>query len=225
MRSGIVGNNTHRPLDVDEFRGFAISDDLAPLVFVNGRDAKAAQIFTLAHEMAHLWIGEGGVSNPDYKLRSDEQGSDVERVSNRVATETLVPSADFIARWQNGPTSVKTNMRSLSRHYKVSGIVALRHAFDLGLVESEDYWTLYEDYRTDEEMTLNAPPAKGEVRGGGNFYATVLSRNGHTFASAVISSAEEGNILLGEAANLLNVNVGTLTAISEWLSGDRLSIA
>lgn len=220
MRSGIVGNNTRRPLDVDEFRGFAISDDLAPLVFVNGRDAKAAQIFTLAHEMAHLWIGEGGVSNPDYKLRSDEQGGDVERVSNRVAAETLVPSADFRARWRNGSTSIETNMRRLSRHYRVSDIVALRQALDLGLVSPKDYWTLY------EEMALNAPPAKGDSgSGGGNFYATVLSRNGRVFASAVISSAAEGDLLLGEAANLLNVKVGALSAISDRLSGDRLSIA
>lgn len=219
MRSGIVGNNTRRPLDVDEFRGFAISDDLAPLVFINGRDAKAAQIFTLAHEMAHLWIGEGGVSNPDYKLRSDEQGSDIERVSNRVAAETLIPSDDFRERWRNGSTSIETNMRRLSRHYKVSGIVALRQAFDLGLVEPEDYWTLYED------MALSAPPVKSGGKGGGDFYATVLSRNGSAFASAVISGAAEGDLLLDEAARLLGVNVGRLPGISERLFGDRSSIA
>ena len=226
MRSGIVGNNTHRPLDVNEFRGFAINDDIAPLVFVNGRDAKAAQIFTLAHEMAHLWIGEGGVSNHDYRRRPDEQGGDVERVSNRVATETLVPSADFLTRWRNGSTSIETNMSYLSRYYGISDIAALHYAFELGLVASEDYWTLYEDYWTDEEMAQNSPPAKGESKsGGGDFYATVLSRNGRAFASAVISSAAEGSLLLSEAANLLDVKVGALPAISERLFGGRSSIA
>ena len=218
MRSGIVGNNTRRPLDVDEFRGFAISDDLAPLVFVNGRDAKAAQIFTLAHEMAHLWIGEGGVSNPDYKLRADEQGNDVERVSNRVAAETLIPSADFLARWRND-APIEENMRRMSRRYKVSAIAALRHALDLGLVTPNDYWTQY------EKMALNGPPARGESKRGGDFYATVLSRNGRAFASAVISSVAEGDIPLGEAARLLDVNVGDLPDISERLFGNRSSIA
>ena len=219
MRSGVVGNNNNRPLDVDEFRGFAISDDLAPLVFVNGRDAKAAQIFTLAHELAHLWIGEGGVSNPDYALGSDEHDSAVERVSNRVAAETLVPSADFRARWRNGSESVETNMRRMSRHYKVSRIAALRQAHDLGLVATEDYWRLY------EEMALNAPTEKDGGQSGGDFRFTVLVRNGRAFSKAVISSAAEGDLLLIEAARLMDVKVGTLSAISERLFGDRLSIA
>ena len=219
MRSGIVGNNTRRPLDVDEFRGFAISDDLAPLVFVNGRDAKTSQIFTLAHEMAHLWIGEGGVSNPDYKLRSDEQGGDVERVSNRVAAETLVPSADFRERWRDDEP-IKANMRRLSRRYKVSDITALRHALNLELVAPKDYWTLY------KEMALNAPPAKNNKRGGGGGTAlNAISRNGRVFTRAVISSAAEGSLLLSEAARLLDVNVAGLPDISERLFGDRLSAA
>ena len=219
MRSGVVGNNNNRPLDVDEFRGFAISDDLAPLVFVNGRDAKAAQIFTLAHELAHLWIGEGGVSNPDYALGSDEHGNAIERVSNRVAAEMLIPSADFRARWRNGSASVESNMQHLSRHYKVSRIVALRQAHDLGLVATEDYWRLY------EEMALNAPTEKDGGQSGGAFRFTVLVRNGRAFSKAVISSAAEGDLLLIEAARLMNVKVGTLSAISERLFGDRLSIA
>ena len=79
MRSGIVRGNTRRKLSVNEFRGFVISDELAPLVFVNGRDSKAAQIFTLVHELVHVWINKTGIVNPDQKDVPDEQKNTISK--------------------------------------------------------------------------------------------------------------------------------------------------
>ncbi len=98
MRSGIVGIN-HRTLNVSEFRGFAISDDIAPLVFVNGQDARAAQIFTLVHELAHIWIGQTGISNVSLTQRDHVQHRQIESVCNAVAAEVLVPQRDFSDSW------------------------------------------------------------------------------------------------------------------------------
>ena len=93
MRSGIVGNNTHRPLDVAEFRGFAISHPLAPLVFINSADAPAARLFTLLHELAHLWVGSSGISNASPATPGNVRREEV--FCNAVAGEFLAPHDVF----------------------------------------------------------------------------------------------------------------------------------
>ena len=209
MRSGIVGSNTRRTLDVKEFRGFSISDHIAPLIFINGRDFKGAQLFTLAHEMAHVWVGEGGISNPDYGLQSEYQDSDTELFCNRVAAETLVPSDDFQSRWSSGALS--NNIKKLSRHYRVSSMVILRQAHDHNLVADLEYRETYSQLAAQANQSLPV----GETSG--NFYHTLTARNGTAFTKAVIASAAEGALMSGEAADMLGVKIKTLPKIADRL--------
>ena len=219
LRSGVVRNDTHRPLDVEEFRGFAITDEVAPLIFINGRDFRGAQIFTLVHELAHIWVGEAGVSNPDYSMRSIEQESDVERFCNRVAAETLVPAQDFQHRWDQAGDTAEVSLRFLARHYRVSSMVVLRQAYELDLISAEVYW---EGYRQSVAWAVSADTAAAS---GGNFYYTLTARNGTWFTSAVISSVADGSLLYREAADLLNVHPKTLPGIAGHLFGGTLSLA
>jgi len=97
MVSGVVGSNNRRKLNPEEFRGFALADPLAPLVFVNGADTKAAQMFTLAHELAHIWLGQSALSDvaPVY---SPSHATEI--WCNQVAAEFLVPLAVFREEYQ-----------------------------------------------------------------------------------------------------------------------------
>jgi Zn-dependent peptidase ImmA (M78 family)/DNA-binding XRE family transcriptional regulator len=210
MRSGIVGSNTHRALSIDEFRGFAIADRVAPLVFINGRDAKAAQIFTLAHEVAHLWIGTTGISNVEL-AHTQRQEARTERFCNAVAAEMLVPAESLSRHWNND-VSIEMNVSQLVRRYRVSSLVLLRRATEVLDVDHAEIDALYRR----EFARFRQRETPGE-EGGGDFYVTLRSRNGWLFTRAVINAAFEGHTLYRDAARLLGVKVPLLRAVADKL--------
>lgn len=195
MASSIVGSNTHRRLDVAEFRGFALADDLAPLVFINAADSKAAQMFTLAHELVHLWAGESGVSDVEAGRIPELR---VERWCNAVAAELLAPLDAVRAEVRPGG-AVADEIQRLARVFKVSALVALRRLFDIGHIDREQLWSLYRE----EQKRLRA--LEHGVTGGGDFYRTLGARTGKRFARAVLSSALEGQTLFQDAFRMLGV--------------------
>lgn len=213
MRSGIAGNNTRLKLSVDEFRGFAISDDLAPLVFINSRDSVAAQIFTLAHELTHIWIGSSGISNPDFKKRSDQQSNSIERFCNKVAAQILVPKASFRKLWKPS-VGIHENVYRLAHHFRVSSLVILRQAFELGKLSPPDYWRRFQEET--EEALRRADRAKAKP--GGNIYRTLPVRNSKKLTGTVIEALQGHRIALREAAALFGVKVPTLKSVIEHLA-------
>lgn len=206
MRTGIVGNDTHRPLSIRQFRGFAISHPVAPLVFINGRDALAAQIFTFAHEIAHIWLGSSGISNVQIGRRDYGTNRQTEIACNQIAAEVLVPQARFVEEWSDNRTAA-ANYDVLARRFKVSRIVIARRALDLGKIAEDAYSVFYaeEQRRWDAEREK-----KREDAGGGNFYNTMPLRNGIRFTSAVVGSAISGETLLRDAGSLLNIQPATI---------------
>lgn len=211
MRSGIVGNNTHRTLDVQEFRGFAICDDIAPIVFINGRDAKAAQIFTLVHELAHLWIGQSGISNLSLTQPSNTVHVNTEKICNAVAAEVLVPQRTLHERWQTHE-SVDQNTSHLASFFRVSTVVIARRALDLCLIE----WPDYLDYYQRQENIWQQK--KKSQDGGGNFYRNIPVRNGRLFTAAVIRGTFEHGLLLRDAGRLLNINPSKIRRVAQEIS-------
>ncbi len=134
--NGIVGNNTHRKLEPGEFRGFVLVDEYAPLLFVNGADGKAAQMFTLAHELAHVFFGVSAA----FDLREMQPADDpTELACNRVAAVFLVPEPEIRRIWPSVRRDPEP-FQSIAREFKVSVLVAARRALDLQLSSSHP-WT------------------------------------------------------------------------------------
>jgi Zn-dependent peptidase ImmA (M78 family)/transcriptional regulator with XRE-family HTH domain len=209
MINGVVGSNTHRKLDPREFRGFALADPAAPLVFVNGADSKAAQIFTLLHELAHLWLGGTALDDVDLAARGWQ---DTERWCNQVAAEVLMPLAEIPGALIRGETLANTTER-LSRKFKVSTLVVLRRLYDAGTLSWEEYRSAY-----DAEFRRLTGLLGERASGGGNFYNTQPTRFGRRFTRAVITSTLEGHTLYRDALQLLSFKkVSTLNELASRL--------
>lgn len=208
LRNSVVGNNVRRKLDVHEFRGFAIYDKIAPLVFINAADYKTAQIFTLIHEVAHIWIGESGISNLDYKLKDTQQRHAIDQLCDAVASEVLVPQNQFISRWDDGRT-IDYNLNLLATNFRVSSFVILRRAYNLGLISYDLFVSHY-----DGLLTKVKPKSK---ESGADFYNLLTSRNSLTFTSTLIAGLSDGSVSPKEASQLLNIKAASLKGIESGL--------
>ncbi len=211
MVSGIVGSNTHRALDPEEFRGFALSDPIAPLVFVNGADTKAAQMFTLAHELAHVWLGETAVSDAEPSSAPDHA---VERWCYQVAAELLVP-LELVRSQHQSKAPLLDEAQRLARHFKVSTLVVLRRIHDTGAVSQKAFWAAY---RAERERLLALPKSRSS---GGDFFATLGVRVGKSLAHALVVSALESRTPFTEAFRLLGIKkLSTFDTLAKRLGVD-----
>lgn len=205
--NGIFGNNVYQKLDPEEFRGFVLCDAYAPLVFLNGADAKSAQMFTLAHELAHLWLGKDGVFNlPGLEASGDE----VERFCNRVAAEVLIPGRELEEAW---PAIQRADdpFQALARRFKVSPIVAARRLLDQGLIRREVFFRFLTDSREQETLRMK------KKLSGGDFYKVQEVRVGHRFGSAVVSAARSGKLLYRDAYRLTGLYGKTFDKFAQEL--------
>ena len=194
MVSGVVGSNNTRKLDPTEFRGFALADPLAPVVFVNGADTKAAQMFTLAHELAHIWLGETALSDSEAR---QAPGHRVERWCNNVAAELLVPLAALRQEYRPG-AELRSELDRLAKRFKVSTLVVLRRTRDAGFLTSVEYPKAYGG----ELARLRNTAVSG---GGGNFYLTLGARVSKRFAKAIVVQTLWGSSSYTDAFHLLGV--------------------
>lgn len=200
VMNSVIENNTHRRLDAREFQGFTLIDDLAPLIFVNGDDTKNAQMFTLAHELAHVFLGEQGVSSATPDLGVDVSSSDsVEAWCNAVAAEFLVP-LDDVPNAINRMNPVE-DLERAARRFNVSTLVILRRLREKGVLDFEAFWRIYpeEEARVRDLARMQQPQGDG-----GNPYNVMPYRVSRRLARAVYADAYEGGTTYRDAYRLLS---------------------
>lgn len=192
VATGIVATSTRRTIAVEECRGFALVDDYAPFIYLNSSDSKSAQMFTLAHEIAHIFLG---VSRGGDGYNMQPADDDIERLSDAVAAELLVPEGLFREKWQRYPG----DYNRLKRIFKVSPIVLARRAKDLGLITREAFFDFYQKERNAWRKH------KQEQKGGGNFYSVMSKRLSLRFAAYVQSAVRSNSLMYRDAYRLTHL--------------------
>ena len=193
--NGIVGNNTRRKILVEECRGFVLVNKKAPFLFINSADAKAAQMFTLFHEIAHIWLGESAGFDNKKMLPANDP---TEILCDKVAAEFLVPEIYFRKEWNSNQ-----DIKYLSREFKVSPIVIARRALDLNLITKPSFFNFYNNYISEFKKK------RENQSSGGNFYATAKKRISLRFVSYVNNAVNENNLLYRDAYKLTSLKGNT----------------
>ena len=212
MMSGVVGKNTHRVLDVDEFRAFAMADAWAPLIFINTADSNSAKLFSLLHEVAHIWLGE-------HDLFNDRRGladglSTIEVICNAAAGELIVPKNVFLDRWNEHEADVFATITKLAKYFRCGEVVIARKAMDCGKIKQHIYKQVVQsaiDHYNERK--------ENKEKAGGNYYNTLGTRLDGVFVRALCESIHMGRTSYTEAYRLTNTSSKTFSDVAQRFGG------
>jgi Zn-dependent peptidase ImmA (M78 family) len=210
MVNGIVGNNTRRRLNVEEFRAFTLIDDYSPLIFINSTDSKYGQMFSILHEFIHIGVGTNSLYNAGeayYKIVKP-----LETLCNSVTAEVLVPADLFANKWNANNEGAKDKIAALSGHFKCSKLVIARRALELEFISNKEYAAAAMEVK---ERVVR------KTSGGGDYYRTLATRIDHRFLLALESSVMEGKTLHTDAFRLTDTNNGTFKNLVLEVRGER----
>ena len=205
--TGIAGQSTHRKLEPDEFRAFALIDDYAPLIFINHNDSSAARLFSLAHELVHLWLGKSELYNVSYLMNSST--TKMEAYCNKVASEILIPDEIFLQRWASDRADGLQEFERLAEYFCASPLAIARRAFDHGFIGQQDYDCVAAEQQERWEQVSRERASAG----GGDFYRTNLSRIDSRFLERLASSVAEGRTTYSQASHLMGMKWTTLAEL------------
>ena len=200
MMNGIVGNNTHRTLSVSEFRAFTLVDPYAPLIFINSRDTDNGKLFSLLHELVHIWIGKDDFYNDTHGV--SQKVSKEEQFCNAVAAEILVPSSVFFDEWSKQTGNSEAILHALEKKFICSRFTLLIKSFNTGKIRKKEFDRLLNLFKEQFETAQNQKQDKAS--GGGDFYRTLATKWDKKVIQAMYASAQSGRTQYRDVYRLTN---------------------
>ena len=194
----------------DSVDGFCLIHEQFPVIYLNNSRSSVRQIFSLFHELAHLLLGENGITRGINPV-----GEQIEVFCNQFAAEFLVPSGDFETRFKDSLYD-DTTIEELARHYKVSRPVILLKLVNRGIFTSDDYRQKTAQWTEEYESRLEGR-AGGKSPGGGNYYNTHAVYLGYRFIELAFSRYHQGQCSIEELADHLNIKVKNLPRLEDCL--------
>ncbi|WP_291967012.1 XRE family transcriptional regulator [Maribacter sp.] len=212
-------------LDRDLIQGFAIADRYAPFLFVNSKNNwSAPQLFTLVHELAHIWIAKSGISNEvdiEYSKRPLSRFHPVELFCNLVAANALMPK-EIITQLERNIFDSNNLIFKQSKELGVSSFAFLVRALNLNLITISEYKLLKDDAETEFEIFLEKERLKKEKqkekKNGPNPYLLRLNKNSRLFTRIVMDSFNNGSLSPSIASNLLNTQINNFQKFEKLLT-------
>ena len=210
-----------RNIPLREARGFTISDDIVPIIFINSDDSKTGQVFTLAHELAHLWLDVGGISNYEtefFTLNTEDEIRNIEIFCNKVAANVLIDEATFTNNWRSIVQSYQIDdaIEKLANRFFVSEEMVARRVLDMGEINQEKYqelrWYFAERFNQFKEIERKRWK---ESDGGPSYYLKAASMLGYSLTKTVIAAYLSGSISARDASHILSVKVNNMQKLGE----------
>lgn len=208
-------------LDSNEIQGFAISDSYAPFIFINSSDWSAPQLFTLVHELAHIWIAETGISNQIQPIvQSQEKYHPIEIFCNEVAANALIPS-DYISELRKYNSITSDQIFGYSRNLGISSFALLVRALNLNLISFSEYSSLKREadagFHDFVQKESERKAKQKQADGGPNPYLLKLNKNSRLFTQIVLDAYRGGFVDPNIASSLLNTPTNKFSKLEAQL--------
>lgn len=208
-------------LDSDELQGFSIADKYAPFVFVNSDDWNAPQLFTLVHELAHIWIAASGISNEiEPEIKHKDKLHPVEIFCNEVAANALMP-ANIMRTFSQRTFENSNSLFKAAKDLGISSFAFLFRAFSLNLISLDTYRKLKKEADIEFKAFLQKEEEKKlkqkQQKGGPDYYRLLVNKNSHLFTQVVMDAFRGGAIEPTQASSLLNTQINHFSKLESFL--------